>query len=151
GSEESSGSTMSGMRFHMPTSSLRNLTEENEPRVRSDSPSLLHYALAALALCALDDRSKSSNGPEFRFLQQHLEQHAGDINGWRNELEIYLRHPGTVDVPLLDLGAQIGLSVIEILAVTLAAAVETDVIVGRTVAWLQAPVGGSRPTLALIG
>src|SRR6266581_2822974 len=36
------------------------------------------------------------------------------------------------------------------LAVALASAVEDDAMAGRAVAWLQAPVGGSRPTLGLV-
>ena len=36
------------------------------------------------------------------------------------------------------------------LAVALACAAETDPMVGRVLAWLQAPVGGARPTIGLI-
>jgi len=39
----------------------------------------------------------------------------------------------------------------ELLSVALAAAVETDLMCGRAVAHLQSPVGGSRPTLGLLG
>jgi hypothetical protein len=54
------------------------------------------------------------------------------------------------DGPLLDLGQQLQLHGVELLTVSLAAAVETDLMCGRAVAHLQAPIGGSRPTLGLL-
>ena len=54
------------------------------------------------------------------------------------------------DAPLLELADRLGFDRVEILAVALAAAVETDLMCGRAVAHLQAPIGGSRPTLGLL-
>jgi hypothetical protein len=54
------------------------------------------------------------------------------------------------DLPLLRLADELGLTTIELLAVALAAAVEDDVMVGRALARLQAPLGGSRPMLGLL-
>jgi hypothetical protein len=54
------------------------------------------------------------------------------------------------DAPLLQAAANHGLTLLEVLAITLAAAVEDDPVVGRMLSWLQAPQGGARPTLALL-
>jgi hypothetical protein len=94
--------------------------------------------------------SGSNDVPEFRFLHQHLQQLPADVREWRHQIAAYLANPHAADLPLLELAAQIGLSPLELLAVRLAAAVETDVTVGRAVARLQTPIGGSRPTLALL-
>jgi len=56
----------------------------------------------------------------------------------------------TSDVGLLQLGRQLGLSLLEILTVSLALAVEEDAHVGCAVAFLQSPVGSPRPTLGLL-
>ena len=104
-----------------------------EPRIGA---TILLQALAGLArLLPKDDSS-----PEAAFLR------AGNLapedhNGF---------HRNTVDAPLLDLSQQLGLRCIETMTVALAAAVETDLMCGRAIAHLQAPVGGSRPTLGLL-
>ena len=54
------------------------------------------------------------------------------------------------DAPLLALAMELRLSKLELLAVALAAAVEDDPVVGRVLAFVQSPVGGSRPTLGLL-
>ena len=134
----------------MSTNSLPSLRVAREPGARKGSVDLRCYALAALATCATDNGPVFTDVTEFRFLQRHLEQLPGNTDEWRSELADYLRHPNAVDLPLRDLSIQIGLRPIETLAVALAAAVETDATAGRAVARLQAPVGGSRPTLALL-
>jgi hypothetical protein len=121
-----------------------------EPGARKRSVDLRCYALAALATCAADSEPASPEAPEFRFLQQHLEQLPEDAHSWRSALAAYLRTPITADIPLLKLAAEIGLGAVETLAIALASAVENDAAVGRAVARLQAPLGGSRPSLALL-
>ena len=147
---KSSDFTTSGTKPHMSTNPLPSLRVAKEPGARTRSADLRCYALAALATCAVDDGAAFTDAPEFHFLQRHLEQVPGDADEWRNELADYLRHPNPVDLPLRDLSTQIGLRPIETLAVALAAAIETDATAGRAVARLQAPMGGSRPTLALL-
>ena len=134
----------------MSTNPLPSLRVAKEPGARTRSADLRCYALAALATCAVDDGAAFTDAPEFHFLQRHLEQLPGDADEWRNELADYLCHPNPVDLPLRDLSTQIGLRPVETLAVALAAAIETDATAGRAVARLQAPMGGSRPTLALL-
>lgn len=59
-------------------------------------------------------------------------------------------HDNPVDWALASLGNQLGLHRIEMMAVALAGAVEMDLMCGRAIAHLQAPIGGSRPTLGLL-
>jgi ATPase family associated with various cellular activities (AAA) len=120
------------------------------PEPVAPSVDLRCFALAALATCMTDARSGSSDLPEFRFLREKLQQLPRDVHQWPHHLSAYLASPNTSDLPLLELASQIGITAVELLAVTLASAVETDVTVGRAVARLQAPIGGSRPTLALL-
>ena len=140
---------MYGLKTLMSTNPISSLTVANGLASRKQAADLRCYALAALATCAVESRSALADSSEFRFLQHHLEQIslAGD---WHNELASYLRDPNDVDLPLLDLATELGLHTIETLSVALASAIETDATVGRVVARLQAPLGGSRPTLALL-
>jgi hypothetical protein len=61
-----------------------------------------------------------------------------------------VRAPAGDDVRIVWIAAKLQLSRQEILAVALAASVEDDPLVGRVLTHVQAPVGGSRPTLGLL-
>jgi hypothetical protein len=65
-------------------------------------------------------------------------------------LENYIAHPSAEDLPMLDLARELCLSHVELLVLSLAVAVETDPMCGRAIAHLQAPLGGSRPSLGLL-
>ena len=62
----------------------------------------------------------------------------------------WLIAPPAEDARLHALARELGLQHAEILAVALACAVESDPMMGRALAWLQAPVGLGRPTLGLL-
>ncbi|WP_437755032.1 ATP-binding protein [Sorangium sp. So ce1389] len=66
------------------------------------------------------------------------------------ELMQRLRDGQPADDPTTQLVPALGLTLIELLTVALLRAVDQDPIAGRSVAWLQHPVGGSRPTVALV-
>lgn len=111
--------------------------------------SLRTFALAAAATMVAepaDDRAPV----EVRFLRAHLAAVAAPGAPWYERLAEYLRHPARVDAPVLALARELELSMVEVLAIALAAAVEDDLMVGRALAYLQAPVGGSRPTAGLL-
>lgn len=133
----------------MSTNQVRSFRVANEAEARKPVVDLRCYALAALAICALDSGSASVEVAEFRFLQHHLER-LPQPDDWRSQLAGYIRIPNADDIPLLKLASELELHPIEILAVALASAVETDATIGRAVARLQAPMGGSRPSLALL-
>ena len=67
-----------------------------------------------------------------------------------NALRDWLRDPPAAAQRLLALSAHLELALIEVAALALAAAVETDTMAGRVLAWLQAPVAGVRPTIGLL-
>ena len=98
---------------------------------------ILSCALAALA--ALLPEGASSQEAAF------LRAYAAGVNGNSGAAS-----QGPADEPLQELADRLQLHRVETLAVALAAAVETDLMCGRAVAHLQAPIGGSRPTLGLL-
>ena len=107
--------------------------------------------LDTFALAALAPRTAlGSESPEMRFVESQLAAVDPLGVGWTATLTDYLERPAPMDVALLDLARKLELTPVELLAVSLAAAVEADVMVGRVLAHLQAPVGGSRPTLGLL-
>ncbi len=61
-----------------------------------------------------------------------------------------LRRPAREDARLVSIGASLRLADAEILAVALAVAIEESTELGRALAYLQAPLGGTRPTLGLL-
>jgi len=96
----------------------------------AESSGLHSSALAALA-ALLPENSSSA---EAAFLRSHCAAAGASPS----------------DAPVLKLAEQLALRPVEIMTVTLACAVESDLMCGRAIAHLQAPVGGSRPTLGLL-
>ncbi|MDT5062500.1 MAG: hypothetical protein QOH63_2959 [Acidobacteriota bacterium] len=108
------------------------------------------YALAALASHTGNHSSPAAESPEMKFLLAHADAVDRERQGWMKSLSGYLRQPDASDALLLELAQELELSVLETLTVALAMAVEDDVMVGRALAYMQAPLGGSRPTLGLL-
>jgi ATPase family associated with various cellular activities (AAA) len=115
---------------------------------------LRQLALAALAPRGGADLSAVRDGPpELRFLEL---QRASVTDGLGPSatlaacLEHCIASPCAADVALVRLGDTLGLRHMELAAVALCAAVEDDVMTGRAIAQLQAPLAGSRPTLGLL-
>ncbi|MCP3100740.1 ATP-binding protein [Myxococcus sp. K15C18031901] len=87
---------------------------------------------------------------EVHFLRQAQEAVEARHSDWALGARACLESPAPRDVPLARLAGQLGLTLLEQLVVALAAAVEEEPVVGRVLAFVQAPTGGSRPTLGLI-
>jgi hypothetical protein len=87
--------------------------------------------------------------PELQFLFQQQDLLGSDGN-WRSALAQVLARPAASDRPLLALAHSLNLTLIDLLAVVLAILIEEEALVGRTLAYIQAPVGGARPTLSLL-
>jgi len=118
-------------------------------RAASAEPSLRSFALAAAA--AIVQQAPEDIAPlELHYLREHLAMVATPGEKWYAGLAEYLARPQDADAPLLALARELEMSLVESLTVALAAAVEDDLMVGRALAYLQAPVGGSRPTLGLM-
>jgi len=62
----------------------------------------------------------------------------------------WLRSPPRAAQPLLDLVARHQLGLVELIALALVSAAETDAMAGRAIAWLQSPSIGGRPRLGLV-
>lgn len=84
---------------------------------------------------------------------------ADELVAWRHgaeaapapsDLDRALRRPAEPDERMARVATDLQLTRGEVLSVALAAAVERDLLVGRGLSLLQAPVGGSRPTLGLL-
>lgn len=121
------------------------------PAARVDSgdvPRLRDVALAAVATIAIDGGGAR---PQEEALLGGLRQRVlGNGASLSALLDGCLRSPVPEDDTLIQLGHHLELSAIEILTVALAAAAEDDPVTGRILALVQAPVGGSRPTLGLL-
>ncbi|MGA1870574.1 MAG: ATP-binding protein [bacterium] len=112
--------------------------------------SIRNYALAAVATSLVDNNPKTNESLEKHFLLQHLRTVDPLGKGWMTTLPSYLENPAPVDESLIRLSRILGLKVFEILAVAMASSVEEDIMAGRAIAYVQAPLGGSRPTLGLL-
>jgi len=111
-----------------------------EARVTSPAPALYRLAMAGLAE-ATEGRPPCA---EAAWLQSRS-QEVGSAR-----LAQWLFAPADDDALLSAVSHELGLSHAEILALAVVAAVELDPMVGRVLAWLQAPIGGARPTLGLL-
>ncbi len=109
----------------------------------TNSLRLREIALAAVAEVGAKNTDQSE---EAAFLRQI------SLGGktTRAALAQTLQRPAPEDRRLVELARKLSLVPVEILAVALAAAVEEEAIVGRVLAHVQAPIGGSRPTLGLM-
>lgn len=120
---------------------------------RPDRVSLCSLALA-LAGRLLPPGSNRDEAPEEGYLHEQrfrlaaLAATEGDDVACL--LRGYLKDPAPRDRPLLQLYRRLGLAPVELLAAALALGVEYDPWVGRVLAFLQAPLGGGRPTLGLL-
>ena len=115
------------------------------------SITLRSFALAAVGASIGDGVLPGDEGPEIQFLLSHLDPIDPGRTGWAPALYAHLSCPAPADAPLIRLLEEMELTLIEMLAVALAASVEDDVMAGRALARVQAPLGGSRPTLGLLG
>lgn len=122
----------------------------SEPETpQTASPRLRDLALAALAsTCVSGDESHA--GLEETLLRRTAEMVDATQEPLGAMLARVLQKPAPEDRRLLGLATALGLAPMEILTVALAEAVEQDPLVGRLLAHVQAPVGGSRPTVGLL-
>lgn len=111
-------------------------------------PTLTHLALAAVAHRA--GPAPDPVPPEANFLAEQARGLPSEPAALATLVRDALRKPSAEDAPLARLATAWSLSLAETLSLALAAAVEQDLMVGRALAYVQAPVGGARPTLGLL-
>jgi ATPase family associated with various cellular activities (AAA) len=115
----------------------RAMTESTNPPY--PAPRLAGRAFAALA--------QQGEGAEARWLaEQVLAVGAVPANVWA----AWQAQCPPADRLLHGLVLALGLQPLEVVAIALAAAVETDAMAARALAWLQAPVGPARPSVGLV-
>lgn len=105
-------------------------------------------ALAAVATSVGEAVLKSERCSEANYLLEKLR--ATEQSDWEFEFLRQLDAPAACDTPLVELASVIGLSRVELIAVALAVTSEVDLMAGRALAYLQDPMGSSRPTLGLL-
>jgi hypothetical protein len=133
------------------------MTPATEPLSVPDTPiasgasglRLRDIALAAIARSCLSETNQSSS-QESEVLRQVAALVGNNGRSLPEAFRASLRRPHPADVRLVRLGLELQLAPLEILAVALAANVEEEALTGRVLAHVQAPVGGSRPTLGLV-
>ena len=106
--------------------------------------------LIALASCAAAGEASAPEAGWLRTQRDALVAPDGDTLDLERWLRRWRRAPPAQDARLAALADAWQLSTGEMLAVALACAAETDAMIGRVLAWLQAPVGGARPTVGLV-
>lgn len=114
------------------------------------SVSLQTYALAAIARYVVPAVVATDEPQEIQYLRRCLAAASQQNPNVKAALTDYLQHPLAADSPLLALAEYLSLTTVEVLAIALVTAVEEEMMLGRVLAHVQAPVGGSRPTLGLL-
>ena len=110
---------------------------------------LKNFAIGSVARLLFEGDGTNTKGQEQQYLHKYYLS-LRNIENWGHELKRYLWNPCSKDATLIELANKLDLSHIELLATVLALAVEEDPMAGRAMAYIQSPVGGSRPTLGLL-
>lgn len=110
---------------------------------------LRDVALACLGRLLFAEADVAPCGAEQTYLFNHYQplRHHTDLGA---ALQRSLATPAATDVQLARLVQLLGLSDVEVVALVFALLVEVEPMIGRLLAHLQAPIGGSRPVLGML-
>ena len=108
---------------------------------------LHEIGLAAVAAACGPTRSTGQEADILRHTGALVFAHGRSL---ADALDQAMRHPLPDDDRLVGIARDLRLSSVEVLAIALAASVEDDALTGRVLAHVQAPLGGSRPTVGLL-
>jgi hypothetical protein len=114
------------------------------------SATLAEIGFALLAPASAGAVADAGQNLEAAWLNAHAARLACGADEIPSLLQQWLAAPPRADDRLAALASTLALSATETLAVALACAAETDSMAARALAWLQAPVGGARPTVGLV-
>lgn len=142
------------------------IEELSEPKILSSSPevpgvsgesadalpppTLRTLALSAIASLAQTNPALNRERPEWQFVEESLKLAPSEKAQWIQAVLAALQKPAREDRGVALIVAALPCTVVEALTIVLTAAVDEELMVGRTLAFLQAPVGGARPTLGLL-
>jgi hypothetical protein len=122
-----------------------------EPCESGLAPPLRFCEIAMAAVASLIRQSTSGPGSlEADYLHRHWIAVAAESSDWVKAFRHAQAQPHDNDLASLSLMTELGGTELELLAVALTAMVEEDAMAGRALAYLQAPVSKSRPTLGLL-
>jgi hypothetical protein len=110
---------------------------------------LKSIALACVARLLQGLDTTESGSHEAIFLKSYYDLF-GDSASLQQQLHEYLKRPLREDQSIVILASSLALDDVEVLTIALALAVESDPMTGRALAYVQSPVGASRPTLGLL-
>lgn len=115
----------------------------------SSRVNLKSFVLACIGKLIFHNDDSVRTSFEQDYLLQYYQQFRS-TDKLREALETYLLNVQNEDYYLLELADKLNLNYIELLTISLALSVEEDPMVGRAIAFVQSPIGGSRPTLGLL-
>ena len=110
---------------------------------------LRQVALVCLGRLLFAQADVKPLGAEQNFLFHHYQSLRREVEP-KSALRLCLTVPAAEDEHLARLAGLLNLSAIEVGAVVFALLVEEEAMIGRLLAHLQSPIGGSRPTLGLL-
>jgi len=125
------------------------LIEDSDEQEHNLPVNLKSFALACIGRLIFNDDVSQPVSCEQNFLIQHYLQF-NTVENLKNYLSEYLTKPESYDQDIIELARQLDFNMPELLSIVLALSVEEDPMVGRAIAFVQSPVGGSRPTLGLL-
>jgi hypothetical protein len=116
---------------------------------RERALTLRDVALASLGRLIFAQEDVAPLGAEQAYLFHHYQplRHVTDL---RSALQHSQAKPVAADAPLAALARLLHLNEVEVTALVFALLVEEEPMVGRLLAHIQAPIGGSRPVLGMI-
>ena len=125
------------------------LSGESIAASNSTELTLRDVALACLGRLLFADEDVPPSGAEQTFLFKHYQplRHIIDLGA---ALQRALLKPALADVQLAKLAHLLRLSEVEVAALVFALLVEEEPMIGRLLAHIQAPIGGSRPVLGML-
>jgi hypothetical protein len=117
----------------------------NKPRAR------LYDTLLALLARLVPADAYGENSAEAQYLKTYGDQFT-DLteSDWRDTIQAVIEDPDPAEENLVQLARTQQLAFIEIVVLLLCYEVERDSMLGRCIAYLQKPIGTSRPTLSLL-
>lgn len=124
-------------------------TGEQARQTKQASLLLRHIALACVGRLLFAEPDVAPVGAEQVYLYNHYEP-LRDVSDPAQLLTQLLERPAPADRHIVELARRLNLSHAEVMALVLALMVEEEPMMGRVLAHIQAPVGGSRPALGLL-
>lgn len=110
---------------------------------------LCDVMLGLIAEICFPPEKTISESVEEVFLSDYLFDVA-DTRTWDERIIHICQNPTLQDNNLLRIASYLNLCNIELMVVSLLLGVEQNAMIGRCIAYLQSPIGGSRPTLGLL-